>query len=147
MSLDVADADHLSSEDRDLLSLILEQEGIGLEEGASIRPVPGSTSGVELPLSFAQERLWFLDRLQPGTSLYNLPLAFLVRGSLNVPALAWSLGEIVRRHSALRTRFGLADGRPVQSVVPAPDLSLPLADLRELPGEAREREARRLAAA
>ena len=64
----------------------------------------------DLPLSFAQERLWFLDQLEPGSAAYNMPAALRLRGRLDVPALAASLAEIVRRHEALRTTFSVAVG-------------------------------------
>ncbi len=100
-----------------------------------------------LPLSFSQERLWFLDRLDPGTAAYNVPAALRLTGALDVPALAGSLREIARRHEALRTRFALVDGRPAQIVEPEPRVELPVADLSALPEAAREAEALRLAAA
>ncbi len=97
-----------------------------------------------LPLSFAQERLWFLDRLEPGRATYNVPaLGFRMRGNLDVAALGAALDAIVRRHEALRTAFPEVDGRPVQAIgLPGP-LPLPLIDLAALPEPAREAEARR----
>ncbi|PYQ62441.1 MAG: non-ribosomal peptide synthetase, partial [Acidobacteria bacterium] len=100
-----------------------------------------------LPLSFAQERLWFLDRLEPGQTLYNLPLVLRLEGELDAAALAAAFGEIARRHEALRTVFAERDGEPVQVVLPAGPWELPAADLSGLPAAAREREADRLAAA
>src|SRR6185295_1066922 len=97
-------------------------------EAPPIRPVPGSTSGIDLPLSFAQERLWFLDRLQPGTAAYNVPLALGLDGDLDVEALAASLREVVRRHAALRTIFPEVDGRPVQRVAGNLALAFPVVD-------------------
>ncbi len=97
----------------------------------------------ELPLSFAQERLWFLDQLEPGSAAYNLGSALRLAGQLDVPALAASLGEIVRRHAVLRTTFRTVDGRPVQVIAPVSAL-LPRVDLSALPGEEREAELRRL---
>jgi amino acid adenylation domain-containing protein len=91
------------------------------------------------PLSFAQERLWFIDRLEPGSALYNMPVALRVEGPLRVAALRLTLGEIVRRHEALRTTFGAAQGSPVQVVQPAAPFALPVVDLSGLPE--REREA------
>ncbi len=104
--------------------------------------------GVELPLSFAQERLWFLDRLDPGDPTYNMPLAVELAGALDVPALAGALHHVVRRHESLRTTFAVAAGVPVQRVAPPPDAApLPLADLAALPSAARAAEAVRLTAA
>ena len=71
------------------------------------------------PLSYAQQRFWFLDQLEPGGTAYNLPIAFRLTGALDVPALEKSLDEIVQRHEILRTIFPAMDGRPVQVIVPA----------------------------
>jgi len=99
-----------------------------------------------LPLSFTQERLWLVDRLYPGTPLYNVPTAFRLHGPLSVSALAAALTEIVRRHEALRTRYATTEeGTPVQIIEPAPEIAVPLVDLAALPEERRLAEARRLA--
>jgi amino acid adenylation domain-containing protein len=78
------------------------------------------------PLSFAQERLWFLDRLEPGTALYNVPATVRLRGALNAAALERALGEVVRRHAALRTTFAQRDGVPVQVIAPFAGFVLPV---------------------
>ena len=78
------------------------------------------------PASFAQQRLWFLDELEPGSPTYNIAAALRLRGALDVAALKRSLNEIVRRHEALRTTFSVGDGQAVQ-VTPgsaAPDVSV-----------------------
>src|SRR6267142_1287469 len=62
------------------------------------------------PLSFAQQRLWFLDQLEPGKNFYTIPIAVRISGNLNVTALRQSLDEILRRHEALRTTFSMVDG-------------------------------------
>ncbi|HVG45648.1 MAG TPA: amino acid adenylation domain-containing protein, partial [Longimicrobium sp.] len=91
------------------------------------------------PLSFAQERLWFLDRMEPGSTTYNVPAAWRLGGVLDPAALERSLGEIVRRHDSLRTIFAEADDSPVQVVAPFGGFVLPVEDLSAL-GEA-DREA------
>ena len=84
-------------------------------------------------LSFAQERLWYLDQMEPGLSVYNLGGALRLAGRLEAPALEAALCEVVRRHEALRTSFALAGDRPAQVVAPPPlSLRLPLADLTAL---------------
>ena len=108
--------------------------------------VPAPRDGRGLPLSFAQSRLWLLDRLQPGSSLYNEPQSLALGGDLVPAALAAALGEIVRRHEVLRTRFAEATGQPVQIIEPAAPFALPLVDLRTLPGGRRRAEAERIAA-
>ena len=101
----------------------------------------------DLPLSFAQERLWFLDRLQPGGSSYNIPAALRLAGRLDVGALAPALAAIVRRHESLRTTFADRDGEGVQIVSPPFVPALPVIDLQAIPMDRREAEARRLLAA
>ncbi|HZF08651.1 MAG TPA: amino acid adenylation domain-containing protein [Thermoanaerobaculia bacterium] len=86
-----------------------------------------------LPLSSAQQRLWFLDQLKPGTSLYNMPVALRVEGPLRRAVLALCLEEIVRRHEALRTVFVAQEGGPAQWIQPATAFPLPLVDLSGLP--------------
>lgn len=107
-----------------------------------LQPVPRHQP---LPLSFAQQRLWFLDQLEPNNPLYNVPYIARLRGALNVAAIERSLHEIVRRHESLRTTFQTVNDEPVQVI--APELSLPLAisDLTSLPESQREDEARHLA--
>ncbi len=96
-----------------------------------------------LPLSFAQERLWFLALLQPDSPWYNLPGALRLEGKLDAAALSANLSAVVRRHEALRTGFVAEDGRPVQVVHPPGGLWLPVLDLAGLPRERREAEALR----
>ena len=117
--------------------------GASAASAPPVRPVPRDGA---LPLSFAQERLWFLDRLAPGNAAYNIPLALAARGDLSLPALAAALGEMVRRHEALRTTLR-GPGRPAGPGDRAGlrRWTLPLVDLAALPEETRRLEARRLA--
>ncbi|MFL6236787.1 MAG: amino acid adenylation domain-containing protein, partial [Thermoanaerobaculia bacterium] len=101
--------------------------------------------GEALPLSFAQERLWFLDQLQPGSPAYNMPTAVRLRGKLDLGVFRRSLRTVAARHETLRTTFAVREGRPVQGVAAEQRLDLPLIDLRALPSERREQELRRLA--
>ncbi len=98
-----------------------------------------------VPLSFAQERLWFLDQFEPGNPAYNRPVALRLTGPLNVMALEQALSEILRRHEVLRATFSTIEGRAVQVITSAKPLNLPVMDLRELTSAEREREAMRLA--
>lgn len=100
-----------------------------------------------IPLSFGQRRLWFLDQIDPGRSVYNINKAMRLKGALDVPALERSLNAIVARHESLRTVFAMTGEEPVQVIRPSVRLSLTCIDLRELPAEAREAEMQRHAQA
>ncbi|NMO17644.1 amino acid adenylation domain-containing protein [Pyxidicoccus fallax] len=95
------------------------------------------------PVSFGQERLWFQDRLSPGSAAFNIPVAVRLSGTLDDAALRASLQELVHRHESLRTTFLEEDGRPFQLIAPAPSVALPVVDLRGLPEAEREAEATR----
>ncbi len=98
----------------------------------------------KLSLSYAQQRLWFLEQLKPDTCVNNIPVAFHVKGSLNVAALEQSLAEIVRRHEVLRTTFQAVDGQAVQVISPDLTLTLLVIDLQEFTETEREFEVQRL---
>ncbi|HEV2735386.1 MAG TPA: amino acid adenylation domain-containing protein, partial [Longimicrobiaceae bacterium] len=115
--------------------------------GTVLPPLVRAPRGAPLPLSFAQQRLWFIEQLDPGARLYGLSFALRVSGGLDEGALRRALDETVRRHEVLRTRFTDAGGEPAQAVDPPAPLPLPRVDLSALPEEARLREARRLAEA
>ncbi|MEM7586643.1 MAG: amino acid adenylation domain-containing protein, partial [Acidobacteriota bacterium] len=117
------------------------------EQGRSRPPLEPVSRDRELPLSFAQQRLWFLDQLEPGSAAYNIPTAYDLRGRLQVDALEWVLNEIARRHEVLRTTFGEGRDGPIQVVRPWRPERLPIVDLSALPDAARIAEGRRLGAA
>ncbi|PSM49201.1 non-ribosomal peptide synthetase [Chroococcidiopsis sp. CCALA 051] len=98
-----------------------------------------------LPLSFAQQRLWFLDRLVPNNPFYNIPFSVRLQGKLDYVALKQAFGAIVDRHEALRTNFVKLDGQPVQIVAQKVNLSLPVVDLRHLPPNERQLTAEQIA--
>jgi amino acid adenylation domain-containing protein len=116
----------------------------GLVADAPLRPTPRDG---ELPLSLAQQRLWFLQQLEPDSSAYNIAAGVRLSGPLNLAALEQSLCEVVRRHEALRASFVAVDGMPVQTISRAETLTLPLIDLDGLPSEEQEARVRRLAEA
>src|SRR5262249_27060756 len=101
--------------------------------------------GFVFPASFAQERMWFLDQLEPGSTVYNIPEAIRLQTALDVPALERSLHEIVPRPQVLRTSPSGRDGQPVQVISPEQTFHLPVIDLSSLDPAAREAKALRLA--
>ncbi|WP_445172954.1 amino acid adenylation domain-containing protein [Microcoleus sp.] len=115
---------------------------------SSFTPTPIVPMGRDgnLPLSFAQQRLWFLDQLVPNNPFYNVPAALRLTGSLNFVALQQTFNEIVRRHEALRTTLAVVSGQPVQRIAAAFHLPINVVDLRNLPKESRQTEANRLTA-
>ncbi len=92
----------------------------------------------ELPLSFAQQRLWFLDQLEAGSPFYNIPIALRLAGKLDTTALERSLNEIVKRHEALRTTFSTVQGQPVQVICPELAMPLPIIDMQGVSASERE---------
>ena len=102
-------------------------------------------SAAGLPASFAQDRLWFLDQLEPGTAAYNLVRAFRITGPLNVNALTSAIGAVIRRHESLRTIFESVDGEARQVVLSDIEVQVPILNLADFPESEREREALRIA--
>ncbi|MGB3205488.1 MAG: amino acid adenylation domain-containing protein, partial [Crinalium sp.] len=111
------------------------------EQGLQIPPIELISRSQNLPLSFAQKRLWFLDQLIPNNPFYNIPQALRITGNLNILALEQSLSKIVQRHEALRTTFQLVDNQPVQVITENEILALPIIDLRQIPVEQQENAA------
>lgn len=124
-----------------LLESLLAKEGVRHGVGRAV----GRREDLEqVPLSFAQQRIWFLDQLEPGPQ-YNDPFHLRLTGSLDLPALEHSLNEIVRRHDALRARFEIVEGRASQRILPPFEITLPVLDLSALPATERENQAMRIA--
>lgn len=133
-----------SSFDRaELLRKLLKKKGIRVQtaQGISRRKQTGPCR-----LSYAQQRMWFLQQLNPASPAYNLCNAIRVRGQFDAGLLRLALSEIMRRHEALRTAFRLSDGIPQQVINPAEPINLPVIDLSSLPDEEREIEIRHRAA-
>ena len=144
----------------ELTLLVLFEEGsnvAGLAEAIQRVRHQGETSpaigilpdkrGRELPLSFGQERLWFLSQLEPENPAYNRPAALRLAGPLEISTLERSLSEIIRRHEVLRSTVSAVDGQPVQIVSPASPVRLSAVDLRGVPAGERETELARLTVA
>ena len=133
----------LSPAKRALLESKLKKNGSG---ASGQQTIPRSATRATAPLSFAQERLWFLDQLEPGSTVYNIPRAFRLTGRLDSAALERSLNEIMRRHEALRTTFKSVDGTPRQVVAAQLTLPLPVIDLSDRSASDRENEVHRFTA-
>ena len=97
-------------------------------------------SQASFPASFAQQRLWFLDQLEPGTAAYNLVRAFRITGPLDIQALTAAIRGIIRRHEALRTVFERVEGEARQIVLPNFDVEVPIIELTHLPASQNEPE-------
>lgn len=108
-------------------------------------PLVSVARDANLPLSFAQEGLWFIHQLNPHQPLYNSPAALRLTGSLNINAFQQSLNQILERHEALRTSFTLAEGKPVQVVMTNLSLNIPLINLEDLPQKEQEAQVLKLA--
>jgi amino acid adenylation domain-containing protein len=127
--MDVKQATENNAEKETLLALLLEEAGIELPRVQSITQREKADS---YPLSFAQQRLWFLAQLELDSNQYNVPLTLHLDGKLSVNVLEKSLAEILRRHEALRTCFPVIDDEPMQVISAAQALPLPLTDLSQL---------------
>lgn len=110
---------------------------------AAITPAPRDR---DLPLSFAQQRLWFLDQLEPDNAFYNIPVALRLEGSLDKKALEESFRQLIRRHESLRTIFVAREGEPFQQILPEGQFTLDERDLTAFPAAEREAEVHRQAA-
>jgi hypothetical protein len=138
----------LTPKQRVLLELRLRrrESGAGGAPGGVRIPRRTETGGLLAP-SFAQQRLWFIDQLQPGSVFFNISMALRLTGALDAVAFARSLTEIVRRHEVLRTTFRTVDGQPFQIVGPPREFPLGSVDLSGLDAAAREARLRELVAA
>jgi amino acid adenylation domain-containing protein len=120
-------------------------KSIGAGSSSSIPPLmPGDRTG-SLPLSFGQQRLWFLHQFEPQSSANNVPVVVRLNGTLNVSALEQSLNYVVSRHEVLRTTFPIVDGKPIQSISQDFTLKLAIIDLHHIPVELRSAKALQLA--
>lgn len=123
---------------QNLLGSLTDDEELNVSEAAEV---------FVFHTSFAQQRLWFLDRLAPGNPFYNVSTALRLTGALNFTALKQTFNELVRRHETLRTRFLVVDGQPLQAISPSLSIPLPLVDLRNLDSPEQETQLRQIATA
>ena len=141
---------NLSPRQREFVLKKLREQGLSSEKDARLQAppiVPVPRDGEGLPLSFAQQRLWFLNQLEPESAAYNVYGAMRLSGQLDVPVLEQAFNKIVRRHEALRTTFVMVDGQARQVIAPALRMPLPVVDLGALPELERGAEVQRLARA
>ena len=124
--------------------LVVFLRDVAVALGQASTSIPHTARDKSLPLSFGQERLWFLDQSRPGLSTYNNPIALRLTGQLSVSALEASVNEIVRRHEVLRTSFVVVDEQPTQVIAPKLEFKLPVIDLSGVADIERETETRRL---
>lgn len=136
-------AARLSPQKKALLARLMAKKG--LNAPAEERPIGRRGGTGPAPLTFAQEALWFLDQLEPDQAAHNQPGAVRLSGTLDVPALERSLGEIVARHEALRSTFSVTDGVPFQQITPVGTWTLAVTDLSQ--GDDPEADALALATA
>jgi len=115
--------------------------------GLEIPPIQRISRTADLPLSFAQQRLWFLAQLEPDSPFYNIIDTVHLQGQLNLAALEQSFNEILRRHEALRTNFKTVEGQPVAFISSVTSQLLTVIDLAELPATQRETKVKQLALA
>jgi len=108
--------------------------------------IPKRQISHNIPLSFSQQRLWFIDQLYHGSSFYNIPIAFHIKGHLNIIALRQSLNEILKRHEIWRTTFKLINGEPVQEITPNLTWDLPIINLKHLSNQNWESKVKELVA-
>ncbi len=125
------------------LAMVIDQLKLA-SEGIQVPPIVPVSRDQELPLSFAQQRLWFLAQLEPESPFYNLPETYRIVGPLKVDVLQRSLNEVIKRHEALRTTFHNRDGQPVQVIHEPFEVEIPVTDLTHLPPAEREAEVQRL---
>ncbi len=108
--------------------------------------IPKRQTSKNIPLSFSQQRLWFIDQLYHGSAFYNIPIAFQIEGQLNITALQQSLNEILKRHEIWRTNFTLVNGEPIQEIASDLTWDLPIINLEHLSGKDWEGEVKKLVA-
>ncbi|MCC5648475.1 amino acid adenylation domain-containing protein [Nostoc sp. XA013] len=123
------------------------QTAINADKGLEVPPIKRIARSQELPLSFAQQRLWFLNELEPNSPFYNIPAAVRLEGNLNLTALEQSFNEILRRHEVLRTNFRTVEGQAIAVISPTTPQLLSVIDLSELPPAQQETQVRQLALA
>lgn len=140
MTADIAG--QIKSRKSDIIAFL--SNGAGHGSVPSFKPIVPIERGEFLPVSLAQERLWLLEQLAPGTAVYNLPFAFHLQGSLDVAALERSLQWVIQRHEGLRVQFQTVEGQPAAQLIDDLPEALPIVALDTLPKDEREDKLHRL---
>ncbi|MBH8554264.1 AMP-binding protein [Nostocaceae cyanobacterium CENA357] len=130
-----------SSSIKHLVTQILERLATASQSSGIVHPQPRTEN---LPLSYAQQRLWYLQKLQPDSSFYNIAVALDLKGVLNIQALESSFNAIVQRHEALHTSFKTVDGTPKQEICPSVSIEVPVVDLRNFAASDRPTELQKI---
>jgi len=143
-STNVAGMDQLSPARRALLAARLAKTRSRMPARSPILPLPRQPGSNSFPLSFAQQRLWFVEQLEPAGARYRPPQMIRIHGRLHVPILEQGINEVIRRHEALRTSFPIANDGPVQRIAPSLTLKLGAIDLRSHAGPKRASELQHL---
>ena len=125
----------LKERKQEIIEFLIQAENTFKSTTTNIKPVPRSQT---LPLSFAQQRLWFMEQLQPGSPAYNIPTGVKISGDLDIDCLEKSLNEIIRRHEVLRTNFETEAGQPIQVIKSERKISLTIHNLQQLDSDTQE---------
>jgi len=131
---------HNSQDKQKLLKLLLQKKGIGVKTNT----IPSRNPSQLVPLSFSQERLWFLYQLEANGYTYNMAFRFQIEGNLDIDIFRKALETIMQRHELLRTCFQEVDEIPRQIIKPKIQLNLPLVDLQSLSSREQTQELERL---
>ena len=118
----------LADRKAEIISFLHQSEGIK----STVETIPTVSRVQALPLSFAQQRLWFLDRIEPNSSSYNIPEAVELTGSLDVQILQQALDAIVSHHEIIRTNYLTVDDNPIQAINPPAPVKLEIVDLQQI---------------
>jgi polyketide synthase PksJ len=132
MSYSTDDNNKVSDKRKALFELLMKERKNSRKDIKS-QVIPKRQTNDSLPLSSSQQRLWFLEQMEPGCPAYNIPSAVRLSGKLNIKALQQSFNEIIKRHESLRTTFSVVDGLPVQVIAPQLELELPVVDMCSIP--------------
>lgn len=135
----------LSPEQRALLEARLQEKGLRAPRATTIRPIPQRETLPHFPTSLDQERLWFIDQMEPGNPAYNIHTTTRMTGPMEIDWMRRAVNIVIARHEVLRTTFHVVDGSPVQVVAPTLEIEIPVIDLTHVPESERETAAQKVA--